>query len=146
MPSRGHVVSFDLETVSVDLDSVPLDDVLAFRRDNAALYRAYMTELRSFALQLSLVDDVERERMLDDRRAEIEEHARDLTGRVRKAFKNPKKATGFGLGLAGAAWSLATMNPVPAALGLLGAITGMAPDKNTGSVYSYLFEARRTLT
>jgi hypothetical protein len=57
--------------VSVDLGSVPLDDVLAFRRDNAAIYRAYMTELRSFALQLSLVDDVERERMLDDRRAEI---------------------------------------------------------------------------
>lgn len=146
MPSRGHVVSFDLETVSVDLDSVPLDDVLAFRRDNAGIYRAYMTELRSFALQLSLVDDVERERMLDDRRAEIEEHARALMGRVRKAFTNPKKATGFGLGLAGAAWSLATMNPVPAALGLLGAITGMAPDKSTGSVYSYLFEARRTLT
>lgn len=42
--------------------------------------------------------------------------------------------------------SLAAMNPVPAALGLLGAITGMAPDKDAGSVYSYLFEARRTLT
>lgn len=145
MPSRGHVVSLDLETVSVDLDSVPLDDVLAFRTDNATLYRRYMTELRSFALQLSLVDQFERERMLDDRRAEIEEHARDLTRRVRKAFKSPKRATGFGLGLAGAAWSLATMNPVPAALGMLGAITGMAPDKEAGSVYSYLFEARRTL-
>lgn len=146
MASRGHVISFDLETVSVDLDSVPLDDVLGFRTENKTLYRGYMTELRSFALQLSLVSNAERERMLNDRRVQIEEQARELTGRVRKAFKSPKKATGFGLGLTGAAWSLATMNPVPAALGLLGPITGMAPDKNVGSVYSYLFEARRKLT
>lgn len=145
MPSRGHVVSFDLETVSIDLDAVPLDDVLGFRRDNADAYRKYMSDLRAFALQLSLAEEVERKRMLADRRAEIDEQARELTGRVRKAFKSPKKVTGFGLGLAGAAWSLATMNPVPAALGVLGAITGMAPDKASGSVYSYLFEARRSL-
>lgn len=145
MPSRGHVVSFDLETVSIDLDSVPIDDVLGFRHEHAGSYRRYMTELRSFALQLSLVAEVERDRMLADRRASIEEQARELTGRVRKAFTTPTKATGFGLGLAGAAWSLATMNPVPAALGLLGSISGMVPDRNVGTVYSYLFEAHRRL-
>lgn len=145
MPSRGHVVSFDLETVSIDLDSVPIDDVLGFRHEHAGSYRRYMTELRSFALQLSLVAEVERDRMLADRRASIEEQARELTGRVRKAFTTPRKATGFGLGLAGAAWSLATMNPVPAALGLLGSISGMVPDRNVGTVYSYLFEAHRRL-
>jgi hypothetical protein len=145
MPSRGHVVSFDLETVSIDLDLVPLDDVLGFRHDNANSYRKYMSDLRAFAFQLSLVDEVERDRMLAGRRAEIEEQARELTGRVRKAFKSPKKATGFGLGLTGAAWSLATMNPVPAALGALGAIAGMAPDKASGSVYSYLFQVHRKL-
>ena len=145
MPSRGQVVAFDLETVSIDLDSVPLDDVLAFRHENADSYRRYTTELRSFTLQLSLLDEVERDRILIDRRAAIEEQARELTGRVRKAFKTPKKATGFSLGLAGAAWSLATMNPVPAALGVIGAITGVMPDQKVGSVYSYLFEAHRKL-
>lgn len=145
MPSRGQVVSFDLETASIDLDSVPLDDVLAFRQENVASYRRYATELRSFALQLSLVDEVERGRILAERRAAINEQARELTSRVRKAFNSPKKASGFGLGLTGAAWSLTTGNPVPAALGLLGTITGMVPDKNVGTVYSYLFEARREL-
>jgi hypothetical protein len=145
MPSRGQVVSFDLETVSIDLDAVPLDDVLGFRRENADSYRRYATELRSFALQLSLVDELERDRMLTDRRAAIEEEARELTGRVRKAFKTPNRVTGFGLGLAGAAWLLATAHPVPAALGLLGTITRMVPEKNVGTVYSYLFEAHRKL-
>ncbi len=145
MPSRGHVVSFDVETVSIDLDLVPLDEVLGFRQENADPYRRYMSDLRSFALQLSLVDEVERKRMLTERRAEIEAAARELTGRVRQVLKSPKKTTGFGLGLAGAAWSLGTGNPVPAALGLLGAMTGLLPDKQTGTVYSYLFEAKRNL-
>lgn len=145
MPSHGHVVTLDIETVSIDLDSVPLDEVLAFRDENADTYRRYMTELRLFALQLSLVEESERNRMFSDRRAAIDEHARELTGRVRKAFKNPKNATGFGLGIAGAAWSLGTMEPIPAALSLLGAMTRVLPDKATGSAYSYLFEARRSL-
>lgn len=146
MPSRGQVVAFDLETVSIDLDSVALDDVLAFRDENADSHRRYMSDLRSFALEMSLLDEIERAQMLSDRRAAIEEEARELTGRVRKAFKTPKKATGFGLGLVGAAWSLATMNKVPAALGALGAITGMMPDNSGGTVYSYLFKAHRSLS
>lgn len=145
MPSRGHVVSLDLETVSIDLDLVPLDEVLSFRGENADSYRKYMTELRSFALQLSLADDVDAQRLLADRRAAIEAEARELTSRVRKAFKSHKKVSGFGLGLAGAAWSLVTLNPIPAVLAGLGAVAGMTPDKEVGTVYSYLFQAHRTL-
>ena len=145
MPSRGHVVSLDVETVSIDLDDVPLDDVLGFRANHADAYRKYMADLRSFALQLSLADEADRDPLLADRRAALEEEARRLTGRVRREFRSKKKVTGFGLGLAGAAWSVATLNPVPAVLGALGAIAGMAPDPGVGSAYSYLFEARRTL-
>lgn len=145
MPSRGHVVSLDIETVSIDLSAAPLDEVLGFRNEHADSYRRYMTNLRSFAFELSLAEPVDQDRLLADRRATLEEEARALTNRVRHSFKSGKKVTGFGLGLAGAAWSAATSNPVPAVLGLLGAATGMAPDKKSGNAYSYLFEARRDL-
>jgi hypothetical protein len=50
----------DLETVSIDLDLVPLDDVLAFRAENAETYRKYAADLRAFALQLSWLFSMKR--------------------------------------------------------------------------------------
>lgn len=119
MPSRGHVVKCDIETVGVDLDTVPLDDVLTFREENRDDHQRYMRDLRVFALQLSIADDQDQKRLLADRRAELEEEARELRARATRAWKSGKKLTGFGIGLAGAAWSAATLNPVPAVLGAL---------------------------
>jgi hypothetical protein len=145
MPSRGQLVSLDLEVVSVDLDSVPLDEVIEFKRENAREHRRYMENLRTFALELSLLDETDRTRALSDRQADLQDEARDLRARALAAWKSPKDATGFGLGFAGAAWALATHNPVPAALGLLGAGLAMLPGRANGSVYSYLFRAQRSL-
>jgi hypothetical protein len=145
MPSRGQLVSLDLEVVSVDLDSVPLDDVLEFKRENGRERRRYMANLRTFALELSLLPEVDRARALRDRRAELQDQARDLRALALAAWKSPKDVTGFGLGFAGAAWSLASYSPVPAALGILGAGLKMLPSGANGSVYSYLFRAGRSL-
>ena len=145
MPSRGNVVAFDTQQVSIDLDDIPLDEVLDFRAQNVEAHRRYMRNLRQFALELSLVEAPDRQRALEDRRSELEEQARDLKGRALSAWKSPKDVAGFGLGLAGAAWSLAIGNPVPAALGGLGAVLKMLPSAASGSAYSYLFKARRDL-
>ena len=145
MPSRGQLVSLDLEVVSVDLDSVPLDEVLEFKRENGREHRRYMENLRTFALELSLLAEVDRARALQDRQAELQDQARDLRARALAAWKSPKDVTGFGLGFAGAAWSLASHSPVPAALGILGAGLKMLPSGAKGSVYSYLFRAERSL-
>jgi len=145
MPSRGQLVSLDLEVVSVDLDSVPLDEVLEFKQENHREHRRYMENLRTFALELSLLEEVDRARALKDRQAELQEQASDLRKRALAAWKSPKDVTGFGLGLAGAAWSVAAHNPVPAALGILGAGLKMLPSGADGSVYSYLFRASRSL-
>ena len=145
MPSRGQVVAFDLEVVGVDLSSVPLDDVLAFRRENEGAHRRYMQHLRQFALELSLLEDADRARALADRSSDLRDEARDLRERARAIWRQPKEVAGFGLGIAGAAWSLATMNPVPAALAALGAGLRMLPSKASGSTYSYLFQANRAL-
>lgn len=46
MPSRGEVIDFDLQVVvAVDLDDIPLDDVLQFKRESAGAHRKYMQHL-----------------------------------------------------------------------------------------------------
>jgi hypothetical protein len=145
MPSRGGVVSFDLQAVSIDLDEVPLDEVLGFREENKETHRRYMQNLRAFSVEISGMDDADRARAFADRQAELAADARDLMTRARKAWKSPKDVATFGLGLAGAAWSLATHDPFPALLTMAGAGLGMAPDKDQGCAFSYLFKAKRDL-
>lgn len=145
MPSRGQVVALDVDEVSIDLEQIPLDDVLAFRRDNRDAHRRYMQNLRSFALQLSMAGAADRARALDDRRGELGQQARELRGLASNAFRSKKDVAGFGLGFTGAAWALATANPVPAVLTALGVGIKMLPNGAAGSAYSYLFQAKREL-
>ena len=145
MPSRGRVISFDLETVSIDLDNVPLDEVLSFREENRDAHRRYMQNLREFSVQVSLLDEGDRARAFTDRQAELAAEGRDLMTRARDAWKSPKDVATFGLGLTGAAWAFATHSPLPALLTLAGAGLGMLPDKDQSSTFSYLFKAQRNL-
>ena len=47
MPSRDRVIKLDLEPVTFDLASIPLDDVLQFRAEQRDAHRAYMRDLRT---------------------------------------------------------------------------------------------------
>ena len=47
------MVDFDLTTVTVDLASVPLDEVLDFRQQNLEAHKRYMMSVRKFAMALS---------------------------------------------------------------------------------------------
>jgi hypothetical protein len=148
MPSRGQIISFDLEVVSVDLEEIPLDDVLQFRDDNRDAHRRYMQNLRNFAVSLSGLESADRQRALADRRAELQEEAQALRRLSFEAWKKPVNLGGFGLGLAGAAVTLASAptgtNPVPAAL--ITALVGVLPmlsRTQKASAYTYLFKAAR---
>jgi alkylation response protein AidB-like acyl-CoA dehydrogenase len=148
MPSKGRIVSFDLEVVSVDLEGVPLDEILQFRDDNRDAHRKYMQDLRAFAASLNALEPPDRQRALDDRRAELQEEARTLRRLSIEAWKRPTKVGGFGLGLAGAALTLETAaagtNPLPAALiTALGAVLTMLPETRKANAYTYLFKAAR---
>jgi hypothetical protein len=145
MPSRGQVVDFDLEVVSIDLDDIPLDDVLAFKRESDGAHRRYMQNLRTFTFELAAMEEGDRARAFRDRRADLEDEASDLRRRSLQAWRSPKDVTGFGLGIAGAAWSIATANPLPAILTAIGAGLKMLPSNAAGRAYSYLFEARERL-
>ena len=139
VPSSGHVVSLDLQTVGADLGPVPIDEVLSFRREHLAEHRAYARAIRRFVEQLSLLPERSRAKALRDRQEEISDIAESLRRVSRTQWKRPAY---FGLTVLGAAWSLKTGNPLGAILGAGASLLSpptVGPEL-TGS-YSYLFKA-----
>jgi hypothetical protein len=145
MPSKGNVITFDLEAVSIDLSNVPLDEVLEFRTENLDAHRRYMQNLRAFSAQISGLDEAERARAFAERKDELASEANDLMTRARKAWKSPKDVATFALGLTGAAWTLAAHNLLPGLLTVAGAALSMVPGKDQGTAFSYLFKAKGNL-
>lgn len=142
MPSSHDVIGFDQLTASINLEDVPLDDVLDFRQQHGAEHRTYMIDLRRFVEEISTAEPVDRQRLFEHRRDQLEEQARSLCQLVVNALR-PKNIVGFGLAIAGSAWSLHSGDPVTAGLGALGASLTMLPSRDAGSAYSYIFDAHR---
>ena len=139
MVSAGNVVATDVETVGVDLRHVPLDEVLAYRTEHQEDYRVYRRAIRKFVRDLSLLPDGERAAALSDRKEEIENLARNVRRKSGKAWKQPAS---FGLGVAGAAWSAVSGDPIGLVLGAGGTLLGGMSGKPVEcGVYSYLFRA-----
>lgn len=143
MPSAARVITLDLEPVSFDLGPVPLDDVLEFREEQRLSHRAYVRDLRRFMSELAAIDEQEeRERALVERRQEIADTAHELQRSTRRSIG--KNLGGFGFGLAGAAWGLATGDPLGFALTAGGMTAGLVPGKSApASAYSYVFSVNR---
>jgi hypothetical protein len=141
LPSAGHVVAFDLQNVSVDLASVPLDEVLAFRAENSREHRKYMRSIRQFAREVSLLLDEDRAAAFRDRQEELDDLAADLRKKARHAWRRPAS---FFLGLAGGSWTFAGGNPLGALFSLGGLFTrGLDKPSNEAGAYSYLFSAHK---
>jgi hypothetical protein len=83
--------------------------------------------------------EAEREAAFTDRQAEIEDLASDLRRKARKAWRQPAS---FALGLAGAAWTYSTGNPIGALLAA-GALVarGLSGKEKEAGAFSYLFTA-----
>jgi hypothetical protein len=145
MPSAGHVVSFDLEAMSLDLDTVPLDDVLAFREDERAAHRAYMRSLRGFLSEIAQTDDVEeRKSLLLHRQEEIADAAHALRSKARRAFA--RTGASWSRGLAGAVWSGLGRDILSVILGGSSLVGGSVPGtRDFPNAYSYVFAAARRL-
>ena len=139
-PTHGQVVSFDLNAVGVDLGAVPIDEILSFRRDHVGAFSEYRRSIRLFAYELSRMSAEEREVVFEDRQAKLDELAAALKRTSRKVWKKPAS---FALGLTGAAWTLASGDPLGAVLAGAGAILGLeGSEKVDVGAFSYLFSAR----
>lgn len=97
MPSGGHVVALDLEPVSLDLEIVPLPDVLAFRAEHLEQHRRYRRDLMRFLAELASIADLhDRERAIVDRREEVADEARTIQRETRRAFGKNLAELGIG--------------------------------------------------
>jgi hypothetical protein len=138
VPSPGSVIEFDLNVVSVDLGSIPIDEVLDFRAQNLTAHRRYSLSVKKFALELSRMPDEDRKVAFELRKAELDELASNLRGRAQKAWKKPSS---FALSLAGAALTWAT-SPLKAVLSAASSLAGFENPKGPDlGAYSYLFRA-----
>jgi hypothetical protein len=146
--SAAHLVTLDLETVGIDLASVPLDDILDFREHHGKPYRAYARNVRQQVSELGLMEPEEREATLADRREELTDVAEDLRNRARLRWRNPLGT--FALGAAGATWLSAgpLHDPLGAVLAFAtagSALAGTASGQEPVTAYSYIFQAKREL-
>jgi hypothetical protein len=138
-PSAGGVVEFDLNTVTVDLGPVPIDEALDYRKQNLDAHKRYMLSVRKFAMELSRMPEEERRIAFELRQAELDEIANDLRKRARKAWRKPSS---FALTLAGSALSIVT-SPVASLLRVAASVAGYEkPSATDAGPYSYLFNAR----
>lgn len=55
MPSCEGVVKLDLEPVTLDLSTIPLEDVLQLREEHREAHKAYMRSLRGFLVELGRI-------------------------------------------------------------------------------------------
>jgi hypothetical protein len=142
--SAATVVSYDLDVVTLNLASVPLDEVLAFRDEHGAEYRAYARDLRSFVREIGTLEARDRASALVDRHEELADTAEDLRKLARRSWRRPMAS--FSLGIAGAAVALAAGNLPTAAIAVGGGLLGLRRQSDPGTAYAYLFRAQRELS
>jgi hypothetical protein len=140
--SVGDVVASDIETVGVDLSLVPINEVLSFRTEHLRKHREYAKSVRQHVAEISSTPSFKREKIVNDRRAEIRDLAADLRNISTQAWKKP---AAFGLGVAGTAAGMGSGPIVSGILGILAAIAGYERSSEPLSAYSYLFDAKRQL-
>jgi len=143
MPTVGHVIAADLEQVTLDLSSVPLDEVLDFRRQHGDTHRAYARDLRRFVRDAATLTRPDRQQALLDRREELAGAADEIRRVARKSWRRPLAT--FGPGIAGSAVTLAYGNPLGAGLTAAAAVLGLHRQADPASAYSYLFQAQQQL-
>ena len=147
MPSRDRVIKLDLEPVTFDLESIPLDDVLQFRKEHKDSHRAYMRDLRGFMAELADIDDPnERETRLLERRQEIADAAHDIQESTLRAFGKGLTSP-WSLGIAGGFWSWTNEDPIGLALTGVGLIKEIVSSNSKNvSAYSYIFDVKHTFS
>jgi hypothetical protein len=142
-PSSGHVVSLDLQTVGVNLTTVAIDDVLAFKEDHGKQYRAYRRNVHDLLRQIRQSQDEEESRqILEDRIEQLKDMATEINSAASETMK--KGIKDFAIGLVG------TYVPIEPLKGIAQAVVdpvGPMLDQassifSDGQAFSYLFRAQ----
>ncbi|MCC6425616.1 MAG: hypothetical protein IT435_02225 [Phycisphaerales bacterium] len=135
------VVHTDLEEVGVDLGSVPIGEILDFKKQNADLLDRYRVGLREFSSRLAEAPFPDRDILLRERRESI----RETQDQLKSAYRDWRKLAAIGLGLGGVAWTVSTGDLVGGGLALGAAGIEMLPSSGPlPTRLTYLVKAAQT--
>lgn len=140
-PTNADIVAFDMATVGVDLSTMPLDELLDYRKQYRHQHRDYILAMRKFARELSEMPHDEKTAAFEQRQRQLDDLAQQLRNDSRRSWK---KQASLALALVGATWTAATSDPIAAALAGATAIYGFSRDRSETGVYSYLFSTPGT--
>ena len=143
MPSHNKVIKFDLEPVSLNLESIPLDELLQFRVEHEDAHKAYIRNLQRFMTELSTVDVLDdRKALFFERQQQISSAAHELRASTQRAFR--KKLASWSLALAGSTWSLSTGDILGTALAATSLAQEYFKEPKNVSAYSYLVDIQHS--
>ncbi|MGW9595414.1 hypothetical protein ACWHLZ_34585 [Streptomyces chartreusis] len=137
--AAAKVLTGDLDTLGVDVTSVPLDEILDFRAEHKQELRAYMAGVRMF---LEKVPGLSYQQYQSEKRARMEhltEEAAALKSHTRKAFGRTAVTTS--LGLAGAVWAGRQGDLVGALLAGASVAAGVTRPAWPVTSYTYILSA-----
>lgn len=139
-PTNADIVAFDMATVGVDLSTVPLDELLDYRKQHYHQHLDYILAVRKFARELSDIPPDERSAAFEHRQRQLDDLAQQLRSDSRKSWK---KMASLAFTLVGASWTAKTGDPFAAALAGATAVYGFSPERSKTCAYSYLFSVPR---
>lgn len=144
VPTVAQLIELEATLVGLNLDAVPLDEILGFRESHASARRAMLRRLRLAVADLAIVDDtIERHRRLAEYRAELEEMANGLATAGRRAFGRGVRDVILGGG--GIAGGLATGNPIASLLSAAQALHAVEGRRSSMGPMTYFMAARQQI-
>jgi hypothetical protein len=117
LPSAAHVVTADIQSIGVDVSSVPLDELLDYRSREGRPWAKYMRDVRSFVQVVGQLPPDERHQAAADRDAELADAIADLRRNAPKEWLRP---AGIAIGATGSAWQAVSGDPLGALITAVG--------------------------
>ncbi len=140
--TRSALLAADLESLSVDLRLVPLQDVMDFREEHGSEYRKYISQLRTDVVELSHLDESELAVAQEERSLEKEEIRFDLMQRSRKEFG--RRAASLSAGSIGAVVSAGQGSRFGSLAAILAGLAGATSSEEDVTAFTYLSGIQRS--
>jgi hypothetical protein len=128
------------DLLDLDLDDVPLNEIIEFRKGHPAERRRFLRKIREVLRELDHCDRRARESVLRDYREEAAYLSESLALSARKAFR--RRGKDLLLGGAGATVT-ALGNPLAGAIAALRTALGLGGTADVPEMFTYFYTARR---
>lgn len=132
------IVATDMQAAGISLGSVPIDEIVSFRREHQDLLNRYRLGITEAAHDFEVGGHRLEDTLLRERRERLEASKASIDGYFRAWLKDKARV---GIGLLGAVVNLAAGNPIGAGLSVAGTMAGTSPTPPVINRMSYIISA-----